>query len=175
MLFSLPKTLEVLEQTPRTLHSLLSNLSNDWVSANEGPETWSPFDVVGHLLHGDKSEWLSRAAIILSDSGDKHFKPFDRFAQLETSKGKTLNELLEEFSMVRSRNTELLREWNLGPAELSKTGIHPKFGEVTLAQLLATWTVHDLDHIAQISRVMARQYKEAVGPWSEFLRVVREG
>ncbi|MFT3935973.1 MAG: DinB family protein [Chitinophagaceae bacterium] len=174
MEFSIKKGIEILERTPDVLTALLSNLSEDWINANEGENTWSPFDVIGHLIHGDKTDWMGRAYIILSDSVDKHFPAFDRFAQFEASKGKTIQQLLQAFKEVRTQNIAALRKLNLTAADLKKTGIHPAFGEVTLSQLLSTWATHDLDHIAQISRVLAKQYKEAVGPWVEYLKIVRQ-
>lgn len=173
MNFSLTKSLEILERTPDVLYLMLHNISEDWTSNNEGEETWSVFDVIGHLIHGDKTDWLVRAEIILSDRSDKMFEPFDRFAQFETSKHKNFNQLLIELKETRKASIEKLRNLQLTDADLMKTGIHPTFGEVTLSQLLATWVVHDLDHVAQISRVMSKQYKDAVGPWINFLRVLK--
>jgi len=172
MIFSLDKAIELLERTPDVLNTMLLGLSADWTSPNEGGDTWSPYDVIGHLIHGEQTDWLPRAEIILSESVDKTFRPFDRFAQFEDSKGKSLAQLLDEFADVRSRNLERLRAFNLTDSDLGKKGIHPVFGEVTLSQLLATWAVHDLNHIAQISRVMAKQYKNEVGPWIEYLRIL---
>lgn len=174
MSFTIAKTFEILEQTPDTLINLTSGLSQEWINTNEGDETWSVFDVVGHLLHGDKTDWLKRVKVILSGSDDKRFTPFDRFAQLETSKGKTLTELLKEFKEVRKSNLTELRGLNISEADLSKTGIHPTFGTVTLKQLISTWAVHDLDHLSQISRVMAKQYKDETGPWVEFLKILKQ-
>ncbi len=172
MNFSVDKSMEILERTPATLNALLRGISDDWISNNEGPETWSPYDIIGHLIHGEKTDWIPRMEIILSGSGERQFEKFDRFAQFEASKGKTSDELLDEFIALREKNLLLLRSKNLRQADLAKTGIHPAFGEVTLAQLLATWAVHDLNHIAQISRVMAVQYKTAVGPWVEYLGIL---
>jgi hypothetical protein len=174
MMFSLEKSIEILERTPITLDNLLNSLSNEWTSNNEGGETWSVFDVLGHLIHGDKTDWMVRAELILSTQADKKFKPFDRFAQFETSKGKTLNELLREFKEIRKSNILRLRQLGITDHDLIKKGIHPVFGEVTLSQLLATWVVHDLDHVSQIARVMAKQYKDEVGPWIEFLKILRQ-
>jgi hypothetical protein len=162
MQFNLDKTLEILERTP-SLEAMLHGLSGEWTNNNEGPQTWSPFDVVEHLVHGEKTDWIPRMEIVLSDGANKSFEPFDRFAQFRESEGKTLHELLEEFKRLRKQNVERLRSRNLTPADYSKKGIHPDFGEVTLSQLLATWTVHDLNHIGQIVRVMANQYKIEVG------------
>lgn len=173
MEFSLSKSIEVLERTPETLFQLLQNLHPDWTSTNEGVDTWSAYDVIGHLIHGDKSDWVVRAEIILSNRNEKRFEAFDRFAQFEDSKGKTLPQLLTEFNAIRKANIERLRNLNITDEDLMKTGIHPSFGSVTLAQLLATWVVHDLDHISQISRVMAKQYKDEVGPWIAYLKILR--
>jgi uncharacterized damage-inducible protein DinB len=173
MKFELEKAIEILERTPGVLNSLLSALSADWTSTNEGGETWSAYDVVGHLIHGEKTDWIPRADIILSPEADKHFQPFDRFAQMRESGTETLQQLLHEFSTLRKSNIERLRLMDIGDEDLTLTGIHPAFGEVTLAQLLATWVAHDLNHIGQIVRVMAKQYKAEVGPWVEYLRVMQ--
>ncbi|RIA08330.1 DinB family protein [Flavobacteriaceae bacterium MAR_2010_72] len=169
MKFSIQHTLEVLEKTPNVLHTLLLNLSVDWIICNEGENTWSAFDIVGHLIHGEKTDWIPRMQIILSDSQNKTFETFDRFAQFENSKGKTLLELLNEFSELRQQNLTYLKSLNLTEDQWDLEGTHPELGTVTLKQLLATWVVHDLTHIAQLSRVMAKQYKNEVGPWKAFL------
>ena len=171
--FSLERSIEVLERTPAVMQSLLAGVHEDWTMQNEGPDTWSPYDIVGHLIHGEKTDWTPRMLLILSDATDKHFVPFDRFAQYNDSKGKTLQQLLDEFAGLRRKNIELLRQQDISDNDLQKEGIHPKFGAVTLEQLLATWTVHDLNHIAQTVRVMAHQYKDTVGPWIEFLRILQ--
>lgn len=171
--FSMDRTIEILEQTPDTLIRLTSGLSDFWTKSNEGIDTWSVFDVVGHLLHGEKTDWLVRTKIILSTGDEKEFVPFDRFAQLETSKGRTLPELLDEFKRVRAENIGQIKSLGINANDLDKTGIHPTFGAVTLRQLLSTWAVHDLDHLAQISRIMAKQYKEETGPWIEFLKILK--
>ncbi len=172
--FSINKSLEILERTPGVLFHLTNNLSTDWSMNNEGGETWSVFDVIGHLVHGDKTDWMARIEIILSQRTAKEFKSFDRFAQLEESKSKSLEQLLNEFKNARELNLHKLKGFNLTENDYVKTGIHPKFGTVTLAQLISTWTVHDLDHISQISRVMAKQYKEQTGPWIEYLKILRQ-
>lgn len=174
MLFSTDKTFEILEQTPETLMRLTKGLSSFWTDSIESAGNWSVFDVVGHLVHGEKTDWLIRTKIILSDNTDKLFIPFDRFAQLETSKGKTLLDLLNEFKELRNNNLLELRSMKLSDKDLLKTGIHPEFGTVTLSQLLAAWAVHDLDHISQISRIMAKQYKEETGPWVEYLKILKQ-
>ena len=173
MKFDLEKSIEVLERTPFVLESLLNGLSDDWTTANEGTETWSPYDVMGHLIHGDKTDWIARLEICLTDGPNKTFAKFDRFAQFEESKGKTLDDLLTELKVVRAHNLAILRSKKLTPADYERTAIHPAFGEVKLSQLLSTWVAHDMDHIFQISRVMAKQYKDEVGPWVEYLRILR--
>ena len=174
MNFNLERSIEILQRTPLVLKFMLSGLSDEWTSTNEGSKTWSAYDVVGHLIHGELTDWIPRAELILSKGGSKKFTPFDRFAQFEVSKGKSLAELLKTFEELRQRNLRHLRDRNISDQDLEEKGIHPEFGDVTLSQLLATWVVHDLNHIAQISRVMAKQYKEAVGPWTVFLRVLQQ-
>jgi hypothetical protein len=174
MAFNLEKSIEILERTPDVLQALLQNLSDDWTLKNEGGESWSAYDIVGHLINGEKTDWMPRAEIILSEKATKSFQTFDRFAQREDSKGKSLTQLLNEFKYLRKNNIELLLSKKITPSKLKQTGIHPAFGKVTLAQLLATWAVHDLNHIAQISRVMAKQYKEEVGPWIEYLSILQK-
>lgn len=173
MNFNLERSIEILERTPLVLKTMLAGLSEEWTSTNEGKETWSAYDVVGHLIHGERTDWIPRAEVILSSGGSKKFTPFDRFAQLQDSKGKSLAELLNEFQELRNQNIQFLRNKKITAENLEEKGIHPDFGEVTLSQLLATWVVHDLNHIAQISRVMAKQYKDAVGPWKVYLRVLQ--
>jgi hypothetical protein len=170
-MFSLPRGIEILERTPRALRALLEGLSSDWTSASEGPDTWSPYDVVGHLIHGERTDWMARVGVILKGGGT--FATFDRFAQFRESEGKSLARLLDEFAAARADSLQQLRALDLTETDLAKTGIHPKFGEVTLRQLLATWVAHDMDHLMQISRVLGKHLKEDVGPWSEYLRVVR--
>lgn len=153
---------------------MLDGLSADWSNANEGENTWSPFDVVGHLIYAEHTNWVPRVELILSDRPDKTFAAFDRFAQLKISEGKTLRQLLDEFKIVRAKNVAVLKSKQLSNADLQRTGIHPQFGEVTLRQLLATWTAHDMTHLAQIVRVMAKQYKDEVGPWAVNLKVLRQ-
>lgn len=165
--------MEILERTPATLSALLTGIDAAWTTSNEGGETWSVFDIVGHLIHGEKSDWLPRTEIILSNAADKSFTPFDRFAQFTDSKGKTLGQLLNEFAERRKANLDKLRSLAIKQEDLAKTGIHPAFGEVSLSELLATWVVHDLNHIAQIARVMAKQYKEETGPWLAYLKILK--
>ena len=164
--------LEILERTPAVLEALLANLSDHWTRGTEGADTWSPYDVVGHLIHGERTDWIPRMEIILSDRDDKAFVPFDRFAQFRDSQGKSLEELLAEFRALRSSNVAKLRARNLSDTDLERTGTHPAFGTVTLRQLLATWTAHDLNHVMQISRVMAHQIGSDVGPWVQYLRIL---
>lgn len=171
--FSINEAVEVLTRTPKTLSYLLSGLSPVWTEATEGPDTWSPYDVIGHLIHGETTDWVRRMDIILSSDPQKTFAPFDRFAQFHESKGKSLDALLTIFSEVRKQNIDYLLSKNLSDNDLKKTGIHPKFGEVTLEQLLSTWVAHDLDHIMQIARVMAKRYQNEVGPWKEYLRIMQ--
>jgi hypothetical protein len=172
MEFQLEEARQILSRTPQTLNSLLRPLSNSWLQHNEGPETWSPFDVVGHLIHGEETDWIPRAKIILAHGEDRPFEPFDRFAMLEKSRGKALSELLDTFTQLRASNLRELDEMNLTAAALEKKGRHPELGAVTLKQLLATWVVHDLGHIAQVVRVMAKQYRGEVGPWQQYLPVL---
>jgi hypothetical protein len=171
--FNLEKSIEILERTPHVLRVMLQNLSEDWIKNNEGGETWSPYDVVGHLIHGEKTDWMQRVEIILSAQAEKKFEKFDRLSQFEDNKGNSLNQLLDKFEELRKRNLDLLRSKKITAGHLKSTGIHPAFGVVTLAQLLSTWVVHDLNHIAQLSRVMAKQYKEEVGPWIGYLRILQ--
>lgn len=172
MAFDLNDSIEILERTPKVITAYLKDLSPNWTKNNEGLETWSPYDIVGHLIHGEKTDWIPRMNIILSDVPNKRFDPFDRFAQEKEDQTKTIEDLLEEFKKLRKKNIKALKAQKLSKEDLKKTGIHPDLGEVTLQELIATWTVHDLGHIAQISRVMAKQYKECVGPWKAYLSIV---
>ena len=174
MNFSIEKSLDILERTPKVLNALLQGISDDWTTNNEGPETWSAYDVVGHLIHGEITDWIPRANIILSKNPDKKFTPFNRFAQFDEREGKSLQQLLEEFKILRERNIEHLRSKKITSSDLEKKGIHPAFGEVTLAQLLSTWVVHDLNHLAQVSRVMAKYYLKDVGPWTAYLKILQQ-
>ena len=169
----LEEAVAVLERTPAAVGALLDGLPETWLRATEGERSWSPYDVVGHLVHGDRADWPGRARHILS--GDPSpFTPFDRGAQFRESEGKSLGELLAEFGELRGRNLAELRSMNLGADDLRRTGRHPDFGEVTLGQLLAAWVVHDLDHVAQIARTMAKVYTDAVGPWAAYLSILRD-
>jgi uncharacterized damage-inducible protein DinB len=172
MEFQLDQATEVLSRTPSALNSLLRGLPSDWVRSNEGPDTWSPFDVVGHLIHGEETDWIPRARIILEKGEERPFEPFDRFAMLQKSKGKSLEELLDTFGRLRQENLARLRGLNLTPETLQKRGRHPELGTVTLAQLLATWVVHDWNHVGQIVRVLSKQFGSAVGPWRAYLSIL---
>lgn len=170
--FDLTSGVAVLERTPAALRAMLAGLPSTWVDATEGPETWSPYVVVGHLIHGERTDWIPRARIILAQGAERRFAPFDRFAQFRESNGKSLSDLLEEFERLRTNNLAVLTAWRLTEAQLALEGEHPELGTVTLRQLLATWVAHDLGHIAQIARVMAKQYRDAVGPWRAYLTIL---
>ena len=171
MKFQLEEAIPVLERTPLVLRTLLAGLPRSWVTKNEGGDSWSPFNVVGHLIDGERTDWIPRARIIL---GREHrpFEPFDRFNHLSATRGVSLEDLLETFTRLRGENLVTLRGWNLGEDQLALTGTHPALGPVTLGQLLATWLAHDLGHIGQVVRVMAKQYEGEVGPWKEYLPVL---
>jgi hypothetical protein len=172
MAFELNRGMAVLERTPRTLRTWLDGLPSEWTEATEGPDTWSPYVVVGHLIHGERTDWIPRARIILAQGQERRFTPYDRFAQYRESEGKTLAQLLDEFAQLRGENLKTLAGWQLTDKELALTGEHPEFGAVTLRQLLATWVAHDLGHLAQIARVMAKQYRDAIGPWRAYLSIM---
>ena len=170
--FDLQQTIALLSRTPSTLNALLRDLPQTWMLANEGGKTWSPFDIVGHLIHGERTDWMPRARMILQHGENRAFDPFDRLAQERESQGKSLGELLDDFARLRSENLEALRAMNLQPEDFDRRGRHPALGPVTLAELLATWAVHDMTHLHQLSRVMAYQYREVVGPWIAYLGVL---
>jgi DinB superfamily len=172
MTYNIQKSIEILERTPAALTAMLSGLSEEWIMVNEGLETFSPYDVIGHLLNGEKTDWPVRARIILEYGKTRTFDLWDRFAQYEQSKGKTLQQLLEEFTILRNENINWLKSLNLTEADLDKKGMHPALGEVSLRNLLATWVVHDLTHTAQVARVMAKQYATETGPWQEYFRIL---
>ena len=172
MEFELTNALAVLERTPAAFRALLGGLPEAWTAPNEGPDTFSAFDNMGHLIHGERTDWIPRARIILEQGVNRRFEPYDRFAQYRESEGKSMPQLLVEFAQLRAGNLETLRGWRLTERELALEGEHPAFGPVTLRQLLATWVAHDLGHLAQTSRVMAKQYREAVGPWRAYLPVL---
>jgi uncharacterized damage-inducible protein DinB len=173
MNFQLEQAVEILSQTPETVKSLLGNLSQDWTEKAPDDESWSAFDIVGHLIHGEETDWIPRAEIILNQGENSTFEPFDRFAQFERSKGRTLNELLETFAARRAESLDALRKMDLTEEKLKLKAIHPELGEVTLEQLIATWAVHDLTHIRQIVTVLARKYTEKVGAWKEYLSILQ--
>ncbi|MBM3817600.1 MAG: DinB family protein [Acidimicrobiia bacterium] len=170
--FALDEAVAILSRTPATLDALLRGLPDGWTSAHEGGDTWSPFDVLGHLIHGERTDWMPRARIILEHGEARAFETFDRFAQFRESEGKTLPQLLDEFGALRRESLRALAALHVTDAALDRRGRHPALGVVTLRQLLATWVAHDLDHLVQISRVIAKQYAEEVGPWREYLRVI---
>jgi hypothetical protein len=170
--FVLEEATAILARTPATLDALLRGLPDGWIAANEGGETWSPFDVIGHLIHGERTDWMPRARIILEHGDARAFVKFDRFAQFAASEGRTLASLLDELAALREANLRELAALRLTDADLDRLGRHPELGRVTLRQLLATWVAHDLDHVVQISRVLARQYSDEVGPWRAYLRII---
>ena len=172
MEFDLQQTVALLTRTPSALNALLRDQPDSWTRSNEGGKTWSPFDIVGHLIHGERADWMPRARVILEYGEARPFDPFDRMAQERESQGKSLGELLDEFSHVRAANIDSLKALNLQPADFDRRGRHPALGSCTLSQLLATWVVHDLTHLHQLSRVMAYQYRDTVGPWSVYLGVM---
>jgi len=170
--FKLEDTIAILTRTPATLNAMLRGLPDVWVLQNEGKDSWSAFDIVGHLIFGELTDWMPRLRIILESGESRAFDPFDRFAQKKLSQGKSLTQLLDEFTRVRGENLAALKALNLQPSQLERRGKHPELGAVTLSELLATWAVHDLTHLHQLWRVMAHQYREAVGPWSAYLGVL---
>ena len=171
--FSLAEAIAILSRTPATLDALLRGLPDTWVRSNEGEDTWSAFDIVGHLICGERTDWMPRVRMIMEKGESQAFEPFDRFAQFKESEDKSLEQLLDDFAGLRSENLLALQALNLQGEDLNRRGRHPALGSVTLAELLATWTVHDLTHLHQVSRVMAYQYRDAVGPWSAYLGVLR--
>jgi hypothetical protein len=170
--FALAEAMTLLQRTPVVVDALLRGLPEGWVTANEGGDTWSPFDVVGHLIHGERTDWMPRVRIILEQGESRPFERFNRSAQFTESQGRWLAELLDEFAMQRRRNLTELAALQVTDADLDRRGRHPELGVVTLRQLLATWVAHDLDHIIQISRVLGRQYSGEVGPWRAYLRII---
>lgn len=174
MTFSLEETEGLLSRTPATLRALLGGLDERWARASEGPNTFTPFDVVGHLIDGEETDWVPRARIILARGGNHRFEPYDRFRHLARNVERTLDSLLDEFARLRAANLAILRGWHLTAAELELPGEHPSLGPVTLRQLLAAWVVHDLGHLAQAERVIAKQFREEVGPWVPYLPVLTD-
>ena len=173
MQYDVSKAIEILERTPKVLSTLLSGISEEWTENNEGENTWSPYDVIGHLVHGEEVDWLVRTKIILEFEGAKTFEPFDRFAQFEKSKGKSIDQLLGEFTQLRKANLQAFKSLNISESDLDKKGSHPGLGTITLRNMLSSWVAHDLGHIAQISRVMAKQYSSEIGPWHEYLAIMK--
>jgi hypothetical protein len=173
MAHDLEKTIALIERTPKVLNNLLRDLPDDWTMRNEGEKSWSAYDIVGHLIHGEKTDWIPRAKRILESGESKPFDKFDRFAQERESKGKSLGELLDEFGRLRAESIRQLRALNLQTKDLERKGTHQVLGTVTLSQLLASWAAHDLTHLHQLSRVMAHQYREAIGPWTKFMGVMQ--
>lgn len=172
--FDLDRATEVLRRTPATLQAMLGGLDASWTQADEGPGTFSPFDVVGHLIDAEETNWLPRARVILAQDPAAVFAPFDRFRHRARNVGRPLQGLLDEFARLRAVNLDLLASWRLSEDQLDLAADHPELGRVRLRQLLATWVVHDLGHLAQTARVMAKRYKEEIGPWAAFLPVVTD-
>lgn len=172
MEFQLEQAINVLSRTPATLNLLLRGAPAEWTMCNEGPDTWSPYDILGHLIHGEETDWIPRARIILEHGEAKAFERFDRFAQFEKSKGRSADELLDEFESLRKSNLAALEQMKITSDQLALRGTHPELGKVTLSELLATWVAHDLSHVAQAVRVMCKQYSQAVGPWREYLPIL---
>jgi hypothetical protein len=172
MQFTITNATDRLKRTPALLHHLLHDTEQEWMYSREGENTWCTYDVLGHLVHAENNGWIQRAEVILSDNKDKTFKPFDRFAHMNAPEIKTVMQLLSEFQYLREQNIHRLHEMNLTKTDLDKNGIHPSLGSVTLRQLLSTWVTHDLAHLSQINRIMARQFKEEVGPWIANLRIL---
>ena len=173
MAHDLEKTIALIERTPKVLNNLLRDLPDDWTMRNEGENSWSAYDIVGHLIHGEKTDWIPRAKRLLESGESKPFDKFDRFAQERESKGKSLGELLDEFARLRGESIRQLRALKLQPKDLERKGTHQVLGPVTLSQLLASWAAHDLTHLHQLSRVMAHQYRQAIGPWTKFMGVMQ--
>src|SRR5882672_11011678 len=174
MEFDLVHAADILRRTPATLSAVLLDVGDSWTRATEGPDTFSPFDVVGHLIDGEETDWIPRARIILAKGPNLRFEPYDRFRHKFRNAGRSLESLLTEFANLRATNLELLRSWNLTERALDLPGEHRRLGRVTLRQLLAAWVVHDLGHLAQVARVMAKQYREEVGPWLPYLPVLTD-
>ena len=170
---NLPETISFLSRTPAVLNALLRDTPDTWALRNEGEGTWTPFDVVGHLIYGERADWLPRVRIILEFGDSRAFEPFDMSGHIQVCRGKSLVELLDEFSQLRAANLADLKALHLRSEDLERRGLHPALGPVTLSQLLASWPVHDLTHLHQISRILAHQYREAVGPWAEYMGVIR--
>ena len=170
---NLQDTIALLARTPAAVNTLLRDLPESWTHNNEGEDTWSAFDVIGHLIHGERTDWMPRAKMILEHGEGRAFERFDRFAQERESQGRSLPQLLDEFARLRSENLTALRAMDLRPEDLARRGKHARLGVVTLSQLLATWAAHDLTHLHQLSRIMAHQYRDAVGPWTKYMGVMQ--
>ncbi len=172
MEFEINKAIEILERSPSVYKNILSGLSAEWVNARETENSWSAFDIMGHLIHGELTDWIPRTMIFLSNEEDKTFEPFDMEAHFENSKGKTINDLIKEFKDLRNENITILKTLEISPTDLERTAIHPALGKVKLKEHLATWVVHDLTHIAQINRILAKQYKSEVGLWIQWMPIM---
>lgn len=172
MKFDLERSIEVLAATPATVRAMLGDLSEEWTASTGNRDEWQPYDIIGHYIYGEETDWIPRAKIILAQADDRTFQPFDRTAQFELSNGRSLADLLDEFQRKRSGSIATLRSWELVDEELGLKGIHPELGDVTLRELIATWVVHDLTHIRQIATVMAKRYDAAVGPWKAYLSIL---
>ena len=174
MQYSVNEAIQILEHTPPALDALLRGLAEPWLLSDEGEDTWSPFVVVGHLIHGELTDWIPRVRIVLDQSANRTFEPYDRFAQFRESEGKSMDQLLDQFAQLRSENLVTLKDLNVSDSDLELEANHPALGVVTLQQLLAAWVVHDLGHIRQIARTMAKQYRDEIGPWGAYLPVVND-
>lgn len=174
MNFQLEEAIEILERTPQTLSQLLTELSSPWISCNEGEDTWNAFDVVGHLIEGEKNNWLPRIKLIVTEGATEPFPPFDRFSQLNQNDGKTMEQLLNEFADIRRANLKTLQQIIDPETDFEQTGMHPEFGIVKLREQISTWVAHDLTHISQIARVLAKRYQDDVGPWRAYLRILAD-
>jgi hypothetical protein len=169
----LEQTTALLARTPAALDAILRDLPEAWTLRNEGENSWSAFDIVGHLIHGERTDWMPRVKMVLEFGESQTFRPFDRWGQLRESQGKSLDRLLDEFARLRAENLDRLRGLNLRREDFERRGRHPALGVVSLSELLATWAIHDLTHLHQLSRVLAHQYRDAVGPWSAYLGVLQ--
>ncbi|BCE04965.1 DinB family protein [Bacillus paralicheniformis] len=174
MNFQLEEAIEILERTPQTLSQLLTGLSSPWISCDEGADTWNAFDVVGHLIEGEKNNWLPRIKLIVTKGATEPFPPFDRFSQLNQNDGKTMEQLLNEFADIRRANLKTLQQIIDPETDFEQTGMHPEFGIVKLREQISTWVAHDLTHISQIARVLAKRYQDDVGPWRAYLRILAD-
>ncbi len=172
MNFDLNKSIELLDRTPDLFLALFNNIKHNWDRIDEGPKTWSGYNILGHLIHGEKTDWIPRAIIILGNETNKTFEPYDRFAQDKLYSSQSTDMLLNEFRTLRTQNVEKLKSWDLSKNDLEKTGVHPDLGIVTLKQLLSTWTIHDMAHVNQVSRVMVKYYADDVGPWKKYIKLL---